>query len=60
LQDYDDAIEVESEAANNAKNFQEAITNATGPKSKKDGKDPNQSLLNELKASLREALLVLT
>ncbi len=58
VQDYDDAIEVESEAVDNAKNFREAIANATGPKSKKDTKDPNQPLLDELKASLKEALLV--
>jgi hypothetical protein len=42
----------------NAKNFQEAIANATGPKSKKDATAPNQPLLDELKASLKEALLV--
>ncbi len=58
FQDYDDAIEAESEAADNAKNFWEAIANATGPKSKKDATAPNQPLLDELKVSIKEALLV--
>ncbi len=57
-QDYNDAIDAESEAANDAKNFWEAITNATDPKSKKDATAPNQPLLDELKASLKDALLV--
>jgi hypothetical protein len=51
FQDYDNAIEVESEAVDNAKNFQEAITNTTGTV-------PNQPSLDELKANLKEALLV--
>jgi hypothetical protein len=58
FQDYDDAIEVESEATDNAKNFREAIANTTGPKSKKDAAVPNQPSLDELKASFKEALLV--
>jgi hypothetical protein len=58
FQDYDNAIEAESEATDNAKNFLEAILNTTGPKSKKDTTAPNQPSLDELKASLKEALLV--
>jgi hypothetical protein len=58
FQDYDDAIEAESEAADDAKNFREAITNMTGPKSKKDAAAPNQPSLDELKASLKDTLLV--
>ncbi len=58
FQDYDDAIEAESEAADDAKNFREAIANATSPKSKKDATAPNQPSLDELKASLKDALLV--
>jgi hypothetical protein len=59
FQDYNNAIETESEAADDAKNFQEAIVNATGPKSKKDTTASNQPLplLDELKASLRNTLL---
>ena len=53
FQDYIDAIEAELEAADYAKNFQEAIANATGSKSKKDAAAPNQPLLDELKASLK-------
>ncbi len=30
----------------------------TGPKSKKDAKDPNQPMLDELKASFKDVLLV--
>ncbi len=45
------------EAAEEAKNFQEAIVNATGPKSKKDAAASNQPSLDELKASLKDALL---
>jgi hypothetical protein len=58
FQDYNDTIEAESEATDNAKNFWEAIANTTGPKSKKDATAPNQFSLDELKASLKEALLV--
>jgi hypothetical protein len=59
FQDYDNAIVVELEAADNATNFRESITNMTGPKSKKDAAAPNQpSLDDELKASLKETLLV--
>ena len=45
------------EAAEEAKNFQEAIVNATGPKSNKDAAASNQPSLDELKASLKDALL---
>ncbi len=40
-----------------AKSLQKAIANVIGPKSKKDAKDPNQSSLDNLKASLKDALL---
>ncbi len=40
-----------------AKSLQKAIANAIGPKSKKDAKDPNQSSLDNLKASFKDALL---
>ena len=40
-----------------AKSLQKAITNMIRPKSKKDAKDPNQSSPNNLKASLKDALL---
>jgi hypothetical protein len=40
-----------------AKSLQKAISNAIGPKSKKDAKDPNQSSPDDLKASLKDALL---
>ena len=40
-----------------AKSLRKAIANAIGPKSKKDDKDPNQSSLYNLKASLKDALL---
>jgi hypothetical protein len=58
FQDYNDTIEAELEAADNAKNFREAVANATGATSKKDAAAPNQPSLDELKASLKEALLV--
>ncbi len=50
---------MESEAAEEAKNFREAIANANaiGPKSKKDAKNPDQSSKDDLKASLKDALL---
>ncbi len=57
FQDYDNAIETESKAVEQAKNLGKAIANAIGPKSKKDAKDPNQSSLEELKASLKDVLL---
>ncbi len=44
-------------AMEQVKSFQKAIANAIGPKSKKDAKDPNQSTLDKLKASLKDALL---
>ncbi len=40
-----------------AKSLRKAIANAIGPKSKKDAKDPNQSSPEDLKASLKNALL---
>jgi hypothetical protein len=58
FQDYDGAIEAKSEAVDNAKNFREAIANATDPKSKKDATASNQPLLDELKASLKETVLI--
>jgi hypothetical protein len=39
------------------KNLQKAIANAIGPKSRKDAKDPNQSSPDDLKTSLKDALL---
>ena len=40
-----------------AKSLRKAIANAIGPKSKKDAEDPNQSSPDDLKASLKDALL---
>ncbi len=40
-----------------AKGLQKVIANMIGPKSKKDAKNPNQSPPDELKASLKDALL---
>ncbi len=40
-----------------AKNLRKVIKNVIGPKSKKDAKDPNQSSPEDLKASLKGALL---
>ncbi len=57
FQDYDDAIEAESKAVEQAKNLRKAIANAIGPKSKKEADDPNQSSLEGSKASLKDALL---
>jgi hypothetical protein len=57
FQDYTDAIEAETKSVEQAKSLQKAITNAIGPKSKKDAKDPNQSSPDNLKASLKDALL---
>ncbi len=51
------AIGVELKAIEQAKSLQKAIANAIGPKSKKDAKDPNQLSPDELKASLKDALL---
>jgi hypothetical protein len=53
FQDYNDTIEAESKAVERAKILRKAIANAIGPKSKKDAKDPNQSSLEESKASLK-------
>ena len=47
FQDYNNAIETESEATDDAKNFREAIANVTGPKSKKDAAALNQPLLDD-------------
>ena len=58
FKDYDDAIEAELEAVEQAKTFREAIASTTGPKSKKDATAPNQPSLDELKASLKEVLLI--
>ncbi len=58
LKDYNDAIEAKSEVADNAKNFREVIASTTGPKSKEDTAAPNQPSLDELKASLKEALQI--
>ena len=57
FQDYDNAIGAESKAMEQAKSLQKAIANAIGPKSRKDAKDPNQSSPEDLKASLKNALL---
>jgi hypothetical protein len=57
FQDYDDAIEAETKSVEQAKSLRKAITNAIGPKFKKDAKDPNQSSPDNLKASLKDALL---
>ncbi len=56
FQDYDDAIEVESKAVEQAKTLRKAIMNVICPKSKKDAKDPHQSSPDELKASFKDAL----
>ncbi len=50
-------MEAEKKSVEQAKSLQKAIANAIGPKSKKDAKDPNQSSLDDLKASLKDALL---
>jgi hypothetical protein len=57
FQDYNDALEAESKAMEQVKGFQKAITNAIGPKSRKDPKDHNQSSPDKLKVSLKDALL---
>jgi hypothetical protein len=57
FQDYDDAIEAETKSVEQAKSLQKAIANVIGPKSKKDAEDPNQSSPDDLKASLKDALL---
>jgi hypothetical protein len=57
FQDYDDAIEAESKAVEQVKNLRKIIVNAIGPKSKKESEDPNQSSVEESKASLKDALL---
>ena len=57
FQDYNDAIEAESKAVEQAKGLRKVIANMIGPKSKKDAKNPNQSPPDELKASLKDALL---
>ena len=40
-----------------AKSLQKAIANTIGPKSRKDAKDLNQSLPDNLKASLKDSFL---
>ncbi len=40
-----------------AKTLRKAIASAIGPKSRKDAEDPNQSSPDDLKASLKDALL---
>ncbi len=57
FQDYDDAIEAETKSMEQAKSLQKAITNAIGPKCKKDSEGPTQSSPDDLKASLKYALL---
>jgi hypothetical protein len=57
FRDYEDAVEVESKVVEQAKCIQKAITNMIGSKFKKDAEDPNQSSPDELKASLKDALL---
>ncbi len=57
FQDYDDAIGAELKAVEQTRSLRKAITNTIGPKSKKDAKDPNQSSPDDLKASLKDALL---
>jgi hypothetical protein len=48
---------VETKSVEQAKNLRKVIKNVIGPKSKKDAKDPNQSSPEDLKASLKGALL---
>jgi hypothetical protein len=57
VQDYDDAIGAELKAVEQAKSLRKAIASAIGPKSKKNTEDPNQSSMDDLKASLKDALL---
>jgi hypothetical protein len=57
FQDYDDAIVAETKSVEQLKSLRKAIANAIGPKSRKDAKDPNQSSPDDLKASLKDALL---
>jgi hypothetical protein len=57
FQDYDDAIEAEKKSVEQAKSLRKAIASAIGPKSRKDAKNPNQSSPDDLKASLKDALL---
>ena len=57
FQDYDDAILAETKSMEQAKSLRKAIASAIGPKSRKDAEDPNQSSPDDLKASLKDALL---
>ena len=57
FQDYNDAIEAEMKSVEQAKSLRKAIANVIEPKSKKDAEDPNQSTPDDLKASLKDALL---
>ena len=58
FQDYNNAIEAELEAMDDPKNFREVNASTIGPKSKEDTAAPNQPSLDELKASLKEALQI--
>ncbi len=57
FQDYNDAIEAETKSVEQAKSLWKAITNAIEPQSKKDANKPKESSLDDLKASLKDALL---
>ncbi len=57
FQDYDDAILAETKFVEQAKSLRKAIVSPNGPKSRKDTEDPNQSSLDDLKASLKDTLL---
>ena len=57
FQDYDDAILAETKSMEQAKSLRKAIASAIGPKSRKDAEDPNESSPDDLKASLKDALL---
>ncbi len=54
FKDYEDALETESRSDKQAKSLQRAIANAK----KKGAKEPIESSQDELKAALKEALLV--
>jgi hypothetical protein len=57
FQDYNDTVEAETKSVEQANSLRKAISNAIGPKSKKDSKDPNQTSPEYLKASLKYTLL---
>ncbi len=54
---YNDAIEAEMKSVEQVKSLRKTFANAIGPKSKKDAKDPDQPSPDDLKASLKDALL---